>query len=189
MTEKDKHPSGFGISGLPRPWSTVVQLVGTFGLAVFLVLYYVLVIHPQEEKRYEELRQSVEGLIQVVEKGQTLLTTDQAKHLESLYIIAVASELSLEIYEELQQGTSLDNLENLIRTTMLQRTELLEGLVKKGGRSISEPIVHRIADPEGVSQKAAEVALQEWKDDSLQQLSRNLQEFFESGFTIRRMAK
>ena len=62
MAETNKHPSGLGISGLPRPWSTVVQLVGTFGLAVFLVLYYVLVIHPQEEKRYEELKNSVQQL-------------------------------------------------------------------------------------------------------------------------------
>ena len=28
---------------LRGPWSLAVQLVGTFGLAVFLVLYYVLV--------------------------------------------------------------------------------------------------------------------------------------------------
>ncbi len=189
MPEKNKQTQGYGIRGLPRPWSTVVQLVGTFGLAVFLVLYYVLIIHPQEEKRYEELRDSVEALIQVVEKGQTLLTTDQARHLESLYIIAAASELSLVIHEQLQGGTTEEGLENLIRTKMLQRTELLEGLVKKGGRSISEPIVHRIADPEGVSKKAADVAVNEWKDNSVQELSRNLQEFFEFTFTVRRMKK
>ena len=189
MVENNEQGGASGIGGLPRPWSMAVQLIGTFGLAVFLVLYYVFVMQPQERKRYDELRESVESLIQIVEKGQTLLTKDQAKRLESLYVIAVANELSLVIHEELKKETSGENLENIIRNRMLQRTELLEGLAKEGGRSISEPIVHRIADPSGVSKQIAEVAIREWKIDSLRELSNNLEDFLEFAFVERRMAK
>ena len=95
MSENNASDRPQGISSLPRPWSTAVQLVGTFGLAVFLVLYYVLVMHPQERARYDELRKSVESLIDVVEKGQSLITKDQAKRLESLYVLAVANEVGV----------------------------------------------------------------------------------------------
>ncbi len=189
MADNNEQASSTGISSLPGPWSTAVQLIGTFGLAVFLVLYYIFVMQPQERKRYDELRESVESLIQVVEKGQTLLTKDQAKRLESLYVIAVANELALVIHEELTKETSEEKLENIIRNKMLQKTELLEGLAKKGGRSISEPIVHRIADPLGVSNRIAEIAVREWKADSLWELSNNLEEFLEFSFAERRMAK
>lgn len=189
MADNNEQTGSSGISGLPRPWSTAVQIIGTFGLAVFLVLYYVFIMQPQERKRYDELRESVESLIQVVEKGQTLLTKDQAKRLESLYVIAVANELAIVIHEELTKETSEEKLENIIRNKMLQQTELLEGLAKKGGRSISEPIVHRIADPSGISKRIAMVAVREWEADSLRELSNNLEEFIEFSFAERRMRK
>ena len=72
---------------------------------------------------------------------------------------------------------------------MLQQTELLEGFAKKGGGSISEPIVHRIADPSGVSKRIAVIATTEWKAVSLQELSYNLEDFLEFSFAERRMAK
>ena len=42
MDDNNEKDSKRGIRGLPRPWSIAVQVVGTFGLAVFLVLYYVI---------------------------------------------------------------------------------------------------------------------------------------------------
>ncbi len=189
MADNNKQDSARGISGLPRPWATAVQLIGTFGLAVFLVLYYVLVMQPQERARYDKLRDAVESLIHVVEKGQTLLTKDQAKRLESLYVVAVSNELGPVIHGELQKGTSADKLEDVIRRTMLQRIELLEGLAKKGGRSISEPIVHRIAAPNGVGKRVAEEATRQWKDHSLREVSKNLHDLLEFSFAERRMAK
>ncbi|MEE9263678.1 MAG: hypothetical protein V3V11_04410, partial [Vicinamibacteria bacterium] len=61
-----------GIRGLPETWSVVVQLTGTFGLAVFLVLYYVLFMQPRAQARYDQLTSSVDSLIDVVERGQTV---------------------------------------------------------------------------------------------------------------------
>ena len=189
MVENNEKDNIRGIAGLPRPWSTAVHLVGTFGLAVFLVLYYVFVMQPQERKRYDELKDAVETLIQVVEKEQTLLTKDQAKHLESLYIIGVANELGVVIHGELKKETSKENLETIVRKKMLQRLELIEGLVKKDGRSLSEPIVHRIAEPTGVCKRLVEIAFREWKTDSVQHISNNLEEFLEFSFAERRMRK
>ncbi len=71
-------PQGPWIRG---PWSLAVHLVGTFGLAVFLVLYYVLVMQPRAQASYDRLRGSVDALLQVVEKGQTLLRQEQGDRL------------------------------------------------------------------------------------------------------------
>ena len=89
----------FGISGLPKAWGVVVQLVGTFGLAVFLVLYYVLYMHPNETEKFDNLRRSmdeltnsVDALTGHVEKQLSLLSNQQANSLEELFVSAVASE-------------------------------------------------------------------------------------------------
>ena len=56
-TQDQEEAREVGIAGLPKGWAIAVQLVGTFALAVFLVLYYVLVMQPREAERYEQLRQ------------------------------------------------------------------------------------------------------------------------------------
>ena len=176
------------LASLPRPWSTAVQLVGTFGLAVFLVLYYVLVMQPRERARYDELRKSVESLISVVESGQTLITKDQAKRLESLYVVAMANEMGVYIHEALQKATGTDELEGKINQMMLNRTVLLEGLKQKGGKNISETIVHRLAGPGRVSQLLAKEAAN-WNNISVQDISKKCEGILESYFADTRRKK
>ncbi len=188
MCENDAPDRRQGIASLPRPWSTAVQLVGTFGLAVFLVLYYVLLMQPQERARYDELRQSVEFLIAVVEKGLTLVTADQAKHLESLYVLAVANEVGVFIHDALEKGMEPSVLEAKTSEMMLRRTELLEGLTQKGGKNISETIVHRLATRGGISSKLAEEAVN-WKGMSARDISKRCEEILEFSFAERRMKK
>ncbi len=177
-----------GFAGLPHPWSTAVQLVGTFGLAVFLVLYYVLVMYPQDRARYDELKNSVESLIAVVEKGQTLLTTDQSKRLESLFILGVANEIGVFIHDELQKGSDSASLLPKIDSMILRRTEWIEGFTQKGGRNISESIVHRIAEP-GELNAALSQELPNMKTMSIREVSNRCQEILEFSFAERRMAK
>ncbi len=155
---------------------------------IILLLYYVLVMHPQERARYDELRQSVESLIDVVEKGQSLITKNQGKRLESLYVLAVANEVGVFIHDALEKGVEPSALEAKISEMMLRRTELLEGLTQQGGKNISETIVHRIATRGGISSKLAEEA-SNWKDMSARDISKRCEEILESSFAERRMKK
>ena len=142
-----------GISALPKPWATAVQLIGTFGLAVFLVLYYVFVMQPQERERYDDLRESVESLISVVEKNQTLVTKGQVKNLETLYVMSVANDLGPLIHDAISKEVASQDVNDIVRRTMRRRTELIEGFAKKDGTTISEHIAHRIVDPCGVCKR------------------------------------
>jgi hypothetical protein len=90
QSEDHSESKEVGTAGLPRGWAVAVQLVGTFGLAVFLVLYYVLVMQPKEAERYGQLRQSVTSLGDIVAGQQSLLTREQASQLEELFVMAMA---------------------------------------------------------------------------------------------------
>ncbi|MHC4646113.1 MAG: hypothetical protein ACYTBJ_11465 [Planctomycetota bacterium] len=188
MNEPGKHSGAQGIAGLPRPWSTAVQLVGTFGLAVFLVLYYVLVMQPRERARYDELTKSVEWLIAVVEKGHTLLPASQIRKLERLYILAVSDELAVSIQQERAKGASPDELAEKLKQIMLNRTELLQGFVRKDNRNISETLVHRIASREGVHKLLAQEA-HNWDNLSVPEMTRICEEKLSFAFAEKRMAK
>jgi hypothetical protein len=84
-------------------WELIVHLIGTFGLAVFLVLYYVLVMQPREIKRYEELRRSVDSVVQIVKAGRTVLTDEQVDRLKELFIHSAAPELAGQIEASLSE--------------------------------------------------------------------------------------
>lgn len=158
---------------LPSTWELIVQLVGTFGLAVFLVLYYVLVMQPREQARIEELRRSVDEVLQMVESGQTFVTREQSERLKELFILSVAPDLAKQIEQVLPGGVSMrpvpvaeagrltaklrDNLEDVL----IARTRLLQGLVRKGGGDLSESFVVRVRKSEVADRLAARV-VREW---------------------------
>jgi len=151
-----------GIAGLPKSWAVAVQLVGTFGLAVFLVLYYVLVMQPKEAERYEQLRQSVTSLGEIVAGQQSLLTRDQASQLEDLFVMAMAHEVRDLIVGRLRGNSTAVALEKKIEDALIFQTRLLEGLRRKGGGTISEMLTHKIRNS-GISQEIAQRALAEWR--------------------------
>jgi len=152
-----------GIAGLPKRWAVVVQLVGTFGLAVFLVLYYVLVMQPKEAKRYEQLSQSVTSLGEIVAGQQSLLTREQASQLEDLFVIAMAHEVTDLIVGELRGNSNAVALAKKIEDKLIFQTRLLEGLRRKDGGTISEMLTHKIRNS-GISQEIALRAVEEWRN-------------------------
>ena len=108
--EKREHSGGIGLAGLPKNWSVVVQLVGTFGLAVFLVLYYVLVMQPRDVQRYEELRDSVLSLEKIMIGRQSLVTRETVRRLEDMYIAGVSYETGFLVKKELERNVNSADL-------------------------------------------------------------------------------
>jgi hypothetical protein len=141
-----------GVFGLPGTWSVAVQLIGTFGLAVFLVLYYVLVMQPRAQARYDQLSSSVDSLIEVVEQGQTVLTQEQGDRLEELYILAVAPELADRMERVLpgdavsaaDAGRLRQALQTSLEDVLMVRTRLLRGLSLRDGGTLSQMLADKI---------------------------------------------
>lgn len=145
MSDKSEQDSEkAGIAGLPKSWGTAVQLISTFGLAVFLVLYYVLVMRPEENARYDQLRTSVESLIEVVEAGSTLVTRDQGLRLQELYIDAIAYDLAREIRKRMTTSPDLQALAADLKRLMIVRTDILQGITRKDGGTISDMLARQI---------------------------------------------
>ena len=161
--ENQQKSSEPGIAGLPKNWATAVQIIGTFGLAVFLVLYYVLVMQPREAERYEQLRQSVASLEQTIAGQQSLLTREQAEQLENLYILAMANEIADLIAAELQADTTVDALAKKIEDNLIFQTQMLEGLRRKDGGTVSEMLTHKIRNSE-ISRDLASRAAGQWQN-------------------------
>ena len=152
-----------GIAGLPKSWAVAVQLVGTFGLAVFLVLYYVLVMQPRDAERYERLRQSVTSLGEIVGGQQSLLTREQASQLEDLFVLAMANEVADLIVGNLKgNSNNVEALSKKIEDSLILQTRLLEGLRRKDGGTISEMLTHKIRNS-GISHEVARRAVAEWR--------------------------
>ena len=152
-----------GISSLPRGWSIAVQLVGTFGLAVFLVLYYVLVLQPKEAAKYEELRSSVDRLSKIIEARESLLPKNLADNLENLFILAVSPQVADLIDEELADETPVQEIGAKLEDAIIVQTDLLNGFMREDGRSISEMLTHKIRNSD-IAEKLAERAVEDWKD-------------------------
>lgn len=207
MPVDDGQQSDRGISSLPPFWSAAVQLIGTFGLAVFLVLYYVLVMHPQERQQYGELRgtvesliekereqygelrEAVESLIRMVEREQKLLTDTEVSELEGLYVYAVAGELCFLIHDELEQGTEVDALAERIGTILQRTTEKLEHFTRKDGRSVSEPIVQRLAGSPSIGRKIAESATTDWRTSPYPEIYQRVVRMLGDTFVLYRIQK
>jgi hypothetical protein len=164
MPNEDQPTSAeVGIAALPKGWAVAVQLVGTFGLAVFLVLYYVLVMQPKEAERYEQLRQAVTSLGEIVAGQQSLLTREQASQLEDLFVMAMAPEVAGVIVGELKGHATAEVLGKKIEDTLIFQTRLLEGLRRKDGGTISEMLTHKIRNS-GISREIAQRAVAEWSN-------------------------
>lgn len=150
-----------GITGLPRMWAVAVQLVGTFGLAVFLVLYYVLIMQPRQAAKYEGLRESVDRLTRVVEEDHGLLTGAQAGKLEELFILAAAPRAADIIAEQLHRGTPAEDLEAKLQEALLLNTDLLGGLEREDGGVLSEMLTYKIINTK-IAGRLAQQAVEQW---------------------------
>ena len=150
-------------------WSLAVQLVGTFGLAVFLVLYYVLIMEPRAQTRYDQLRSSVDSLIEVVERGQTLVSQEQGDRLEELYILAVAPELANRMDRALppsaisaaQASALQQELQRSLEDVLMVRTRLLRGLSFRDEGDVAQMLTGKIRERE-ISEQLAQRAVVEW---------------------------
>ena len=159
----------FGTHGLPQTWSLAVQLTGTFGLAVFLVLYYVLFMQPRAQARYDQLALSVDSLIEVVERGQTVVTREQGDRLEELFILAVAPELADRIERLFPDGAvsaaAASNLKEELRTNLedvlIVRSRLLRGLRLRDGGDVSQMLADKIRERD-IAEQLARRAVLEW---------------------------
>lgn len=160
-----------GISGLPKSWAVAVQLIGTFGLAVFLVLYYVLIMQPKEAERYEQLRESVNELSEIVAGQQSLLSREQVSRLEELFLLAMKYEVSSLIVHELRSEPSAESLSKKIEDKLIYQTHSLEGLKQKGGGTVSEMLTHRIRNS-GISEEIAQKALTDWRNSDFKTIVR-----------------
>jgi len=139
MAKSNKEPQRFGILGLPPNWSIAVQLIGTFGLAVFLVLWYVFVMHPAEIKRYDQLNTSiikqtekVDNLAETVIGNQLMLKENQSNQLEELFTKCVAYKIADSIFEYKDYPDHFLNIlevKKKLENTLIINTELAEGLL------------------------------------------------------------
>lgn len=139
-------PRTTGIPGLPRKWQAPVRVISTFGLAVFLVLYYLFVIRPENNTRFEKMRQSIDTLQQVVQADQGMVSQEQAERLEDLYIAAVSPKVAKTLRRDISRQAKIDE----IRGQLLKTVDLLRGIVLESGRSEVEHLRARIqpANPE-----------------------------------------
>jgi hypothetical protein len=156
-SSEDREQKIVGLASLPKPWATAVQLVGTFGLAVFLVLYYVLVMRPEDNMRYESLRTSVESLVRIVEKNHTLVTEDLEQKLQSIYIDAVSVDLAEIIMREREHSPTEEKLADLFKKALIAKTSLFHRLSRRDGRSVSELLSNKIQNFEIANMLASQV--------------------------------
>ena len=177
-----------GISSLPRGWAIAVQLVGTFGLAVFLVLYYVLVLQPKETAKYEELRSSVDRLSKIIEARESLLPKALADNLENLFILAVSPQVAELITEVLADETPVQELGSKLEDAIIVQTDLLNGFIREDGRSISEMLTHKIRNSD-IAEKLAERAVEDWGELERKEMVAECEEALRFAIIRARMAK
>jgi hypothetical protein len=137
---------------------------------VFLVLYYVLVMQPREAKRYENLRQTVMSLSEIIVGQQSLVPSKEAEQLEGLYILAVSHEVAALIIEALPTEPTTGQLAQQIEDLLIFETRWLQGLRRKDERVLSEMLTHKIRNS-GISEQIAQRAVTEWNEASLEFLT------------------
>ncbi len=177
-----------GIAGLPKPWAVAVQLVGTFGLAVFLVLYYLFVLRPAEDTRYEKLSNSVGDLVEIVRAGQSLVTREQAKLLEELFIEAAAPKVVRIIINGRERAHGEAELAKKIEDELMLLNDRLSGLRREDGGVLSEQLLHKLRNAE-VPQNLAASAKTYWKDLSSGELTLAVKELLNSRIRAAARAK
>lgn len=88
--EKDSHETD-NPNPVPQPWKSFeiyLRLATNYGLAIFLVLYYVIVIQPREAKRIEEFRielQKVSSALQTAESETAALKSSVGRIQEDVF--------------------------------------------------------------------------------------------------------
>lgn len=185
--EKEPRQTEYGLASLPRKWAVVVQLVGTFGLAVFLVLYYVLVMYPAENRRYEELEASVRSLMQAVEGRLTLLEGEQADRLEELFVVAVTSDFCIRLVNASERGAPLAEAKQSVEDALMRNADLLRGLTREDGRQVSEMLVNKIRVSDLPERAYARVA--EWGEMSATDMLDECRGFVDQSLRRLRRAK
>jgi hypothetical protein len=166
-----------GIQSLPKKWAVPVQVISTFGLAVFLVLYYLFVIRVEDAKRYESLRDSVNALVAINERGETLLTADLERRLQIIFIEIAAREVGDLALDELPKSPSVEQLGRLFDQTLVNRaSQLLQGLARKDGRGLSELTTNKLRNFD-LSKRLAETAIERWKNAPRNQVVNECRDF------------
>jgi len=74
---------------------TIVKFIGTYGLAVFLVLYYAVKLYPETQKERDEWIRQITRLRQLVDPATRPLTRDQARTVLQLASDSLADRLML----------------------------------------------------------------------------------------------
>jgi len=77
----------------PGALETIGKFIGTYGLAVFLVLYYAVKLYPEMQRERGEWIRQITRLRQLVDPGTRPLTRDQAKTVMQLASDAFADRL------------------------------------------------------------------------------------------------
>jgi hypothetical protein len=173
---KNESPES-GVHTLPKKWATAVQLISTFGLAVFLVLYYLFAIRVEDAKRYESLRDSVNALVAINERGETLLTADLERRLQVIFVEVSARELGDVTLDESNKSLSVEQLSRLFEQTLVNRaSQLLQGLARKDGRSLSELTTNKLRNFD-LMKRLAEAAVERWKSAPRNQVVTECRDF------------
>ncbi len=186
--KQDAKQPDVGINALPRSWAIAVQLVGTFGLAVFLVLYYVLVLQPKEAARYEELRSSVDRLSKIVEAKESLLPKTLANNLEDLFILAVSPKVADLVIQGLADETPVPELESKLEDAVIVQTDLLSGFTREDGGSISEMLTHKVRNS-NIAEELAARAVEDWKGLERKEIVTRCEDALRFAIRRARMAK
>ena len=173
--ESTTNQRNVGIGSLPKVWGVAVQLVGTFGLAVFLVLWYIFVLQPQEVAKYEAINESVQDLMQVVEKQYSFITRGQEDNLFQLYVVAVSNELANKIELAIKDDKTDQELEKDLEDTMMLRTALLHGLFRKDGGVVSEMLGHKIRRSQ-IARELATTGLSKWRETPSDEIVKSCRE-------------
>jgi len=175
-----------GIPGLPERWRVPVQLISTFGLAVFLVLYYLFVIRPEDNARFETMRQSIDELKQVVRADKAVVTDEQAERLERLYIAAVAPDVANILQRDLSQDAKGDEVERVL----LVWTDELRGFLRESGRSVAEQLQNRLRPANPDDPDVASILVRAAADNNLDPSDReSIENALDSVLRPRAMAK
>ena len=205
ISNHSQQTDGQGISSLPNPWKTIVNLIGTFGLAVFLVVWYLVKMQPDEAARYKNISKevtqlsvnvsnlsvSVGELNQLIRTKQTILTKTQADNLKKLYIATVSNELNLVICNILKKYNTSIGRETIIKDLIDEMQKIMtayaafvDDLIEFNRNTIKGEIAKQIGGKEGVCERIAIEAIDEWKDKTPHEISEKLNWSLQKSFNL-----
>ena len=198
IPNNSQQPNDQGIRSLPEPWKTIVHLIGTFGLSVFLVIWYLVKIQPEQATQYENIRVNVSNLSvlvgelnQLVKTKQTILTKTQSDNLKKLYIATVSNKLNYVICNILKKYNSSTDREKIIRDLVdeMQKTmnlyaSFVDNLIEVDRNTIKAQIAQQIGVNEGVCKRIAMEAIDGWKDKTPHEISEKINWSLQNSFNL-----